>query len=168
MTDVERISDGVAGPAVDGRARFVEQFALDWSREGFPRMSARVFAAILISEEGRLSAVELGELLDVSAAAVSGAVRHLTGVGLVARERERGSRRDHYRLLDDVWYESFSRADERFGSWAATLALAVDAVEPGSDAQRRLDDARLFFLFLRERFPQLMASWKERHGERNP
>ncbi len=146
-------------------ARFVEQFALDWSREGFPRMSARALAAILISEKGRLSAAELCELLDVSPAAVSGAVRHLTGVGLVARERERGSKRDHYRLLDDVWYESFARADERFASWAATLAMAVDAVEPGSAAERRLDDARQFFLFLREHFPQLMASWKERRGQ---
>jgi hypothetical protein len=161
MTDV----DPPPTAAEIAAAKFVEQFALDWAREGFPRMSARVFAAILISEEGRLSAAELCTLLDVSPAAVSGAVRNLGAVRLVARERERGSKRDHYRLLDDVWYESFTRADERFAAWATTLGGAADALEPGSAAQRRLDDARSFFLFLREQFPRLMAEWKQSRDE---
>ena len=57
-------------------------------------MPARVFAALLATDSGRLTAAELAELLQISPAAVSGAVRYLTQVGMVHREREPGSRRD--------------------------------------------------------------------------
>jgi hypothetical protein len=70
-------------------------------------------------------------MLGVSPAAISGAVRHLIGVGLVERARELGERRDTYRLLDDVWFESFGRADDRFARLAATLTAGMNAVGPG-------------------------------------
>ena len=54
---------------------------MELAHDGFPRMSARVFAAILISADGRLNAAELANVLGVSPAAISGAVRHLTGSG---------------------------------------------------------------------------------------
>ena len=44
------------------------------------RMPARVFAALLASDDGALTSAELGEQLQVSPAAVSGAVRYLAQV----------------------------------------------------------------------------------------
>ncbi|MCF7550778.1 GbsR/MarR family transcriptional regulator [Pseudonocardia sp. WMMC193] len=143
------------------RVRFAERFALDLASTGWPRMSARVFATVLVSADGRLTAAELAQQLAISPGAVSGAVRHLTDVGFLERVREPGSRRDAYQLLDEIWYESFIRADERFARWADTLASASAVVEVGSPAQRRIDDARDFFEFLRESFPELMAQWRQ-------
>lgn len=76
---------------------FVERFAAEVVKAGTQRMPARVFAALPASEEGALSSAEPGERLQVSPAAVSGAVRHLAQVGMLVREREPGSRRDRYR-----------------------------------------------------------------------
>jgi ABC-2 type transport system ATP-binding protein len=64
--------------------RFIEGFAAALADGGVPRMPARVFAALLATDSGRLTAAELGERLQVSPAAISGAVRYLTQVALVA------------------------------------------------------------------------------------
>jgi DNA-binding transcriptional regulator GbsR (MarR family) len=68
-------------PAADDPAiaRFVERFALTLLKTGLPRMPARVFAALLTAPDGRLTAAELAERLQVSPAAISGAVRYDAG-----------------------------------------------------------------------------------------
>src|SRR5437899_2334258 len=83
---------------------FVERFAAEMVEAGMQRMPARVFAALLASERGALTSAELGQRLHVSPAAVSGAVRYLSQIGLVSREREPGSRRERYRVHSDQWY----------------------------------------------------------------
>ena len=42
-----------------------------------PRLASRVFARLLADDDGRMTAAELTESLDVSPAAISGAVRYL-------------------------------------------------------------------------------------------
>src|SRR5689334_8994349 len=84
--------------------RFIERFAASLTEAGFPKMPARVFAGLLATDSGRLTAAELADLLQVSPAAISGAVRYLAQVNLATREREPGSRRDYYQVHDDVWY----------------------------------------------------------------
>lgn len=90
--------------------RFVERFASILVESGIPRMPARVFAALLTTDSGSLTAAGLAEMLHVSPAAISGAVRYLSQVSLVTREREPGSRRDHYRLYDEVLLEIIAGA----------------------------------------------------------
>ncbi|HWJ40778.1 MAG TPA: MarR family transcriptional regulator, partial [Candidatus Limnocylindrales bacterium] len=68
------------------RSGFVERFASVLTESGFPRMPARVFAALLATDSGRLTAAELAALLHVSAAAISGAVSYLVQVNLASRE----------------------------------------------------------------------------------
>ena len=87
----------MAEPSGTGRdpevvSRFVEHFAAQLVEAGLPRMPARVFVALLASDAGVLTSVELGEQLRISPAAVSGAVRYLSQVRMVSREREPGSR----------------------------------------------------------------------------
>ena len=53
-------------------------------------MPARVFAALLAADASQLSAAELAAVLGVSPAAVSGAVRYLTQIGMVAAAGEPG------------------------------------------------------------------------------
>ena len=81
------------------------------------RMPARVFAAVLVAEDGRRTAAELAEHLGISPAAISGAVRYLTQLRLVSREREPRERVDHYRVSSETWYEAITRRDEMIARW---------------------------------------------------
>lgn len=140
--------------------RFVEWFALTLAEAGFPRMAARVFVGILTADDGRRTAAELAQLLQVSPAAVSGGVRYLVQVGLAIREREPGQRRDHYRVDDDLWYEAITREVEMFARWEKGLQEGVAALGPDTPAGARVDDTRQFFAFMRSEFPELLSRWR--------
>jgi len=144
--------------------RFVERFALDLVEAGRTRMPARVFAAIIIAEDGRLTAAELAERLHVSPAAISGAVRYLAQVRMVARDREPGERRDHYRVTTETWYEAVAQRDQILARWEDDLEEGVKAVGPDSPAGTRLEETRQFFEFLRHEIPRTMAKWREQRA----
>jgi DNA-binding transcriptional regulator GbsR (MarR family) len=141
--------------------RFIERFAGVLVDGGVPRMPARVFALLLASDEGRMTAAELAERLQVSPAAVSGAVRYLIQTSLIERVREPGSRRDVYRLGDDPWYEAIYRREPLLTRWQRALAEGVEAVGPDTPAGRRLTDSAEFFGFLQQELPALLARWRE-------
>ena len=125
-----------AGRDEEAVRRFIERFALDLSEAGMARMPARVFAAILSAEDGRCTAAELAELLGVSPAAVSGAVRYLLQVQLVSREREPGERRDHYRTSTDSWYEAMAQARRHPGPLGAGPGGGHQGGRPGHAGRR--------------------------------
>ena len=140
--------------------RFVERFALNLAEAGMPRMPARALAAVLAAEDGRRTAAELADQLGVSPAAVSGAVRYLTQLRLLSREREPGERVDHYRVSSDTWYEAIARRDEMVARWLQDLAEGVKAVGPDTAAGARLEDTRAFFEYLLEEIPRLLDRWR--------
>jgi DNA-binding transcriptional regulator GbsR (MarR family) len=140
--------------------RFVERFALNLTEAGMARMPARVFATVLVAEDGRRTAAELAEHLGVSPAAISGAVRYLTQLRLVSREREPGERVDHYRVSSDTWYEAIARRDEMVASWLSDLAEGVKAVGPETAAGARLEETRAFFEYLLQELPRLVDRWR--------
>jgi DNA-binding transcriptional regulator GbsR (MarR family) len=142
--------------------RFVERFALLLTEAGMPRMPARVFACVLAEDEGQLTAGELAERLGVSPAAISGAVRYLTQVGMLDRHREPGERRDHYRLRDDLWYEIYAYRGEMLRRWERALVEGVELLGTDRPAGRRIEETREFFAFLREELPALMERWRAR------
>ncbi|HWS81937.1 MAG TPA: MarR family transcriptional regulator [Rubrobacter sp.] len=141
--------------------RFIERFALTLSEAGIPRMPARVFVALLASDDGRCTAGELAETLKVSPAAVSRAVGYLQQVGMVAREREPGERRDHYRVYDAAWYEAVVRWDEMLARWQEDLREGIEAVGADTPAGKRLEETRRFYEFLHDEMPMLMERWRE-------
>jgi DNA-binding transcriptional regulator GbsR (MarR family) len=145
--------------------RFIERFASVMVEGGVPRMPARVFSALLATDSGRLTSSELAELLQVSPAAVSGAVRYLTQVGLIAREREPGSRRDVYRMHDDQWYEAIVRREPLLSRWERAILEGIDAVGADTPAGRRLTDTAEFFEFLQAEMPAMLARWR---AQRSP
>jgi DNA-binding transcriptional regulator GbsR (MarR family) len=142
--------------------RFVERFALNLAEAGMPRMPARVFAAVLVTEDGRRTAAELAAQLGVSPAAISGAVRYLTQLRLVSREREPGERVDHFRVSSDTWYEAIARRDEMVARWLQDLAEGVKAVGPDTAAGARLEETRAFFEYLLQELPRLLERWRAR------
>ena len=145
----------------DAVRRFIERFALDLAEAGMARMPARVFAALLANDDGRLTAAELAELLRVSPAAISGAVRYLTQIGMVSRGREPGERRDHYQVSGDMWYEVVARRDQLLARWEQDLQDGIKAVGSDTPAGARLEENRRFFEFLRHEGPRVMARWGE-------
>lgn len=129
-----------------------------------PRMPALVLAALLAEDSGRLTANELVERLTISRAAVSGAVRYLTQVGTLRREREPGSRRDHYVLSDDSWYEMVARRERVLNTWIATTRGGVQALGSTTPAGKRLADSLAFFEFLADEMPAMLRRWRDGRG----
>jgi predicted transcriptional regulator len=145
--------------------RFVERYASALADAGMARMPARVFVAIVATDEGRLTAAELAELLHVSPAAISGAVRYLTQLNLVSREREPGSRRDHYRVHDDAWYESLVRREQLITRWEASVREGIEVLGAGTPAGERLAETLAFYEFVHEEMPGTLARWRERKAQ---
>nr|WP_156131591.1 MarR family transcriptional regulator [Amycolatopsis methanolica] len=146
--------------------RYVERLALVLNQLGIQRMAARVFAALVVTDDSRLTAAELAENLQVSPAAVSGAVRYLEQVGLVEREREPGSRRDHFRVLDDMWFASLRKRDRLMEMWRDAAEEGVDAVGADTPAGRRLADMRDFLSFIIRELPLLLERWEKERASR--
>jgi DNA-binding transcriptional regulator GbsR (MarR family) len=155
---------GEGGRDDEAVRRFIERFALDLADAGMPRMPARVFAAILSAEDGRCTAAELAQLLQVSPAAVSGAVRYLLQVRLVRREREPGERRDHYRISSDTWYEAITRREAVVARWEQDLEEGIKAVGPHTPAADRLEETRQFLAFSREQLARVLHDWRRRRS----
>jgi DNA-binding transcriptional ArsR family regulator len=151
--------------ADDAVSRFVERFAALFSEAGVPRMPARVFVALLTADSGRLTAAELAERLQVSPAAISGAVRYLSQVNLVSREREPGSRRDIYSVSGDIWYEATLRREPMFARWQSSLREGIDLVGADTPAGERLTETLAFFDFVQEETPAMLERWRARRSE---
>ena len=175
----ETASGGPAGNGARGRGgqrdlaavgRFVERFASVLVEAGIPRMPARVFAALLATDSGRLTAAELSEQLQASPAAVSGGVRYLMGVGMVAREGEPGSRRHHYRVPDHVWDEVVTGRDRLLARWTTILREGIDVIGRDTPAGARLVDSVQYFEFVSAELPRVLARWQEHKAalERGP
>jgi predicted transcriptional regulator len=143
--------------------RYIERLALVLTQLGTQRMASRVFAALMVTDSGRLTAVELAETLQVSPAAISGAVRYLEQVGLIAKEREPGHRRDHYRIYDNLWYATFQKRDRALEIWRDTAIEGVAAVGADTPAGARLADMRDFLEFFLKELPLLFERWEEQH-----
>jgi DNA-binding transcriptional regulator GbsR (MarR family) len=141
---------------------FIERFTAQLTQAGFPRTPARIFVALLTSDSSRLTAAELGELLQASPASISGGVRYLIQVGLIAAEGEPGSRRQHYWMSERVWQDIVRLRDRQFTRWAAELQEGVRILGPDSPAGTRMADTVSYFEFISSEMAGLLARWDSR------
>lgn len=137
--------------------RFVERFAATLVGAGFPRLAARVFVALLVSEDGRLTAAELADRLRASAGGVSGAVRYLVQLRLIDVERDPGTRR-HVYVVDGSWYESTVTANPFLDKGEADLRDGI-ALLGDSPAADRLAETLDLIRFLRTETAAMMQRW---------
>jgi len=147
------------------RSGFIERFASVLTESGFPRMPARVFAALLAADSGRLTAAQLAALLHVSPAAISGAVRYLVQVNLASREAEPGSRREHYRVHSETWYEAIARKDQVLDRCERSLRDGIDVVGRDTPAGARIAETLAFFEFMQTELPAMLERWRARKRE---
>jgi len=145
----------------DAVLRFEERFASVLTEAGIPRLPSRVFAALLASDSGNLTAAELADLLQASPAAVSGGVRYLVGVGMVRREGEPGSRRHHYRVPENVWDEVIGQRDRLMHRWASVLREGISLFGKDTPAGARMADSVRYFEFIIAELPLVAARWQE-------
>ena len=147
--------------------RFVEDFASALIEMGIPRMPARVFAALMTSDSGRLTATDLAARLQASPAAVSGAVRYLIQIAMVRRETEPGSRRHYYRTPDNVWGEVIGIRDQLMARWTSVLRDGVDVLGADTPAGARVAESARFFEFVSSELPLVVAKWRESRAARD-
>jgi DNA-binding transcriptional regulator GbsR (MarR family) len=156
-------------PAAEGRGtrheqamrQFIERFAAVLAQAGIPLMPARVFVALLTADAPRLTADDIAEVLQVSPAAVSGAVRYLLPLGLVSRETEPGSRRYWYRMPADVWHEVVRLRDQMMMRWSQTLRDGLDLLGRDTPAGQRISESIMYFDFVQKELPMVLSRWEE-------
>ncbi|QNE17467.1 MarR family transcriptional regulator [Kribbella qitaiheensis] len=140
-------------PSPEAVSQFVERFASVMANSGVPSMSARVMGRMLVSPTGTMTASELAETLQISQPAVSGAVRQLIQVAFISRERLPGSRKDHYRIRDDVFASILERRNNALGEWESSTRGRRRPLRP-RDAGRAPPPGSLRLLRLHQRRPQ--------------
>ncbi|MGW0601342.1 GbsR/MarR family transcriptional regulator [Streptomyces sp. NPDC002776] len=160
----ESAGDAYTGPegSAGGESRAVERLASRFAETGLPRMSARVFAAVLVSPSGALTAAEIGQFLSISSGTVSTALQSLVRIGLINRENQPGSRRDLYRVREDPWPDVFAIRSlwlREFAKGAMEDMELLDEANTGGRA--RLMDMRDFGLFVMPKLEQIVADWRE-------
>ena len=144
------------------RNRFVVEMATALNQAGLPRLPSRVFSALLADDDGRMTSAELAETLEISPAGVSGAVKYLTRVNMVRRERVPGSRRDVYVVDDDAWHDTMANNTNLYAPMTAALERAIRDIAADAPERHRLELTREFLLFVTREMEQLAKRW-ERH-----
>ncbi len=138
----------------------VERLGAALSAAGFPPMPSRIFAALLVDDDGRMTAAELSKELSVSAAAISGAVRYLGHIGLLRRERERGGRKDVFVVLEDAWHGALMNTDQVYAPIIAALSDGVDHLGVGTTARERLQLSLEFLEFVSVEMGGIVSRWE--------
>ncbi len=152
----------MAGPEHPDVAQYVERLGGALASAGMALQPSRAFAALLAADGGRLTAAELATTLAISPSAVSSAVSYLAQVGLMRRERERGSRRDVYVVADDAWHDAVLRKDQTYGPIMAALSDGIRACEGRPEAQARMALSLEFLEFVSAEMDGVIARWEDR------
>lgn len=137
-----------------------EQLALVLSNHGLQRMTARVLATLLFTEQDSMTMGDMAERLKASSGAISGSLKMLTSVGLVERVPAPGSRRDHYRLRDDAWATLYTNQNAVISAIQAAAEAGIAATAPESVAHQRLNEMHGFYDFLLAEIPALLQRWQ--------
>jgi DNA-binding transcriptional regulator GbsR (MarR family) len=143
-----------------------EQLALALTRAGLQRMTARLLAAFLFTDQPGLTMGELAGDLGVSPGSVSAGVKTLMSVGLIEQIPAPGSRRDHYRMRDDAWPTLFSTQNHVIGVMQKAAEDGIAASGTNSVVRRRLEDMRDFYAFMLRELPTLIDRWQDHSSRR--
>src|SRR3954447_25223346 len=144
---------------------FVERMGSALTQAGLPRTPSLVFCALLVDDDGRMTARELGQALELSAGSISGAVRYLEQVGMARRERQRGSRQDLYVVDEDAWHGAMMRRDQLYAPMVAALTGGLKVIRRDSSAHRRLLLTREFLTFIDSEMTDVADRWDVRRTE---
>jgi DNA-binding transcriptional regulator GbsR (MarR family) len=156
------------GAKTHGRQDGAEALALVLADHGLQRMTARVLAALLFTEQATMTMGELAGQLQASAGAISGAIKMLTSVGLVERVPAPGGRRDHFQLRDDAWAVLYTSQNEVIAAMQKAADAGITASGRDSRARHRLTQMRDFYAFLVDELPSVLERWHQQPTSGTP
>ncbi|MEV4483756.1 GbsR/MarR family transcriptional regulator [Micromonospora coxensis] len=144
-----------------------ERLALVLTEGGLQRMTARVLAALLFTEQETMTAGEIADALTISSGSVSTALKSLTGIGLIERVPAPGSRREHFRIREGAWATLMSAQNAVVTVMRDAAEQGIAATGPDTPAGRRLAEMRDFYDYLWREMPALIDRWRaDRAGSR--
>ena len=163
MTDPAPSAAAATAPQDAARlAQAVDELTAVLTQTGMPRMAARVFAYALAEDSDRYTAADFAEGLQISPAAVSGAVRHLVAGRLLFKEHAPGLRADLYRVYDeDAWSAIMTARLPILWMWEQAVHDAAELVGTDTRGGRRLAESEAFFRFLRDEMAAMLERWKQ-------
>ena len=151
----------------DTREEFVENAGLYFERLGLSRTAGRVLGWLLSDARGSADAPRLCAELAVAKSSMSVALRQLTASGLVERHRPPRRRRDHYRVVEDVFGRAFRAKMAEFAAFGELVEQGMRAVGDAPEVRARLGRMAAMYEFMAREFPRLLDRWeREREGER--
>src|SRR4051794_15272920 len=137
------------GRDAEALAEYEETLTTVLMGSGLAKMAARVLTLLFTSDAGSLTAPELAQRLQVSAASISKAVAFLESQSLVRRERDE-RRRDLYIVDDELFYQATiasARANDQLVD-VARRGVAILGAHPA--AAPRLENIARFLDFISE------------------
>lgn len=149
------------GNSSDALPRVVEHLTWLFTESGLARMPARVLAYMLVAGDDRYTARQLADGLQVSLAAVSGALPSLVRSGLLTKERAPGARADTYHIYDDVWSGLLRQRDPLLQR-REDILRELSTTLGSQKAERRLLETLEFVRFSREIMRRAADEWKQR------
>ena len=149
--------------------RYADQLAALLDSAGFPRMPARALMALLTSKTGELTAEQISQTLEISPAAVSGAIRYLQSMQIVRTGSLPGTRRRLYTLAPN-WYTITLTRSAMYGQLRELSHHRPPSLGPDTPAGRRVQEMADFYAFLNRKFPELLNEWNElkSHDPKHP
>jgi DNA-binding transcriptional regulator GbsR (MarR family) len=128
---------------------YEEVFTTVLMQSGLPKMISRVLVCLYTTDAGSLTASELVQRLQVSAASISKAITYLESQDLIRRERDEG-RRERYVVDNDVWYQAMVASAQANARVVETARQGVAVLGPGTPAATRLENIARFLDFVGE------------------
>jgi DNA-binding transcriptional regulator GbsR (MarR family) len=148
------------------RTHFVEEVGLMFEMVGFPRMSGRLFGALLISNPPYQSNGELAEMLQASKGSISTMTRLLIQIGLIERVSISGDRRDYFQIKPHAWAQMTKQRIAQITAFRnlAERGLKLLADEPPKLTQR-LQEMHDIHAFLERELPLLDERWVQEQAK---
>lgn len=139
---------------------FVDRFTEAWELMRGKRMTGRVLALLVISDEPYLTSADLGRLLQTSPGTVSTATRALLQSGYITKVSTPNPRITAFRAEDDVWGAFLSREKVGLQRMGEVLLAARETPAGSVEAPaRRLRNGSRYMLWVDQHHRNVLRQW---------
>ncbi|MER6343682.1 helix-turn-helix domain-containing protein [Streptomyces sp. NPDC001595] len=135
------------GRDAEAVAEYEETLTTVLMASGMSKMPARVLTCLFTTDAGSLTASELAQRLQVSAASISKATTFLESQTLVRRERAEG-RRDRYVVDNELFYQATIASARANDQLVAITRQGAAVLGPQTPAAVRLENIARFLDFI--------------------